>query len=123
MVKINWSGLAVLTAVALGGALGLTTAPVAKAQDARAPMVRMGEQRPDNRQRGAVMVRIAEARGGAKQRQNTGAQRASAMQRRDEKKPAQLTRDAPPRARAVEAPGASARGVVERAGNAPRRSR
>jgi hypothetical protein len=98
----------------------------------------MGEQRPDHRQRGAVMVRIAEARGGAKQRQDTGAQRASAMQRRDDKQPAQLTRDAPPRERgAVEAPGASGRerGVeargssarerreIERASNAPRRSR
>ena len=119
MVKINWSGLAVFTAVALGSALGLAAAPVAQAQDARAPMVRMGE-RPDSRQRGgAVMVRIAQPRGGAGQRQTTGAQRASALapprERREDKRPAQMRRDAPAPTRE--------RGEVERADNGARRSR
>jgi len=119
MVKINWSGLAVLTALTLGStlgsALGLGTAPVAAAQDARAPMVRVSDQRPDNAQRGAVMVRGAQARGGAAQRQGASAQRTSAVVRRDDKKPAPMRRDAtaPTRER-VE---------VERAGNATRRSR
>lgn len=113
MVKMNWSGLVVLTAVTLGSALGLGTAPRAHAEDLRAPMMQKPQQRPDNVQRGAVMVRIAQARAGAGQRRETPPQRSQAMERRDEKRPAQMKRDAPTRERAE----------TVRGGNGPTRSR
>ena len=109
MVKMNWSGLVVLTAVTLG----LATSPSAQADDARAPMVRPSEQRPVNAQRGAGAVHVAQARSSAGLRRDSAQQRAAAVERRETPKPAQMKRAAPTRVRAE----------AERGGNGTPRSR